>query len=320
MSERILITGADGFVGRHVIEALLERPGEANRIFATCRAGGRAFPASVETVALDVTEPRQVQRVVAETKPTTILHLAAIAATQDAQKDRGRTWSVNLTGTMSLAEATLTSVPDARFIYIGSAEVYGSTFQVQSGPLDEDATLRPTTSYAASKAAADLLVGQMVHTGLNAVRFRPFNHTGPGQTTRFVVPAFASQIARIEAGLQQPVIKVGNLEPARDFLDVRDVVRAYVQAIFAGELRPGSIFNIASGIPRKIASVLRGLCDLSRVEIAVEQDAGVLRRNEVMSATGNAEVGRSALDWQPLIPWEQTLRDVLEEHRNALRV
>jgi GDP-4-dehydro-6-deoxy-D-mannose reductase len=147
---------------------------------------------------------------------------------------------------------------------------------------------------------------------------RPFNHTGPGQSTAFVVPAFAAQIARIEAGLQAPVLKVGNLDALRDFLDVRDVADAYVRALFQPDLASGTILNVASGVPRRIGDALEGLRALARCEIKVEPDPARMRPNDTPLAIGDAARARALLGWAPAIAWETTLADTLDFWREAV--
>ncbi|WP_250645688.1 GDP-mannose 4,6-dehydratase [Methylobacterium durans] len=185
-------------------------------------------------------------------------------------------------------------------------------------PLDETALLDPTSTYAASKAAADLMIGQMVRDGLRAIRFCPFNHTGPGQTEAFVTPAFAAQIARIEAAQQPPVVRVGNLEALRDFLDVRDVVEAYVQGIVRPNLPSGAIYNIASGVPRRIADILYSLLAQARVAITVEADAARMRPNDTPLAIGSSSRAAVDLGWRPRITWEATLADTLAYWRSKI--
>ncbi len=169
--------------------------------------------------------------------------------------------------------------------------------------------------YATTKAAADLLLGEMAEAGLQAVRFRPFNHTGPGQSTAFAVPSFAAQIAAIERGEREPVMRVGNLDARRDFLDVRDVVEAYLLAATASSLPRGVVLNLASGEPRRIGDVLDALLRLSSVAIRVERDPALMRPSDVPVTAGNAARARALLGWRPSIPWETTLRDVLDDHR-----
>lgn len=210
--------------------------------------------------------------------------------------------------------------PDCWLMFAGSGMVYGGTAR-RGEPLDEAAILDPLDEYGVTKAAADLALGALARKGLNCVRFRPFNHTGPGQEPAFAVPTFAMQIARIEAGLQPPMILVGNLEAERDLLDVRDVATAYALAVAGTEgLSPGMILNIASGEPRRIGDLLDKLLAMSRVEISVEPDAERLRSNDIPRMIGNAGAARSCLSWRPAFSLEATLADVLEDCRARAEV
>jgi nucleoside-diphosphate-sugar epimerase len=180
-----------------------------------------------------------------------------------------------------------------------SGQVYGAS--ARSGrPLDEDILLAPTNEYAVTKAAADLAVGALAEQGLRCVRIRPFNHTGPGQSENFLVPSLAMQIARIEAGLQAPVISIGNFEAERDFLDVRDVTAAYAIAVAKSDAVPsGTILNIASGTPRRIRDVLDVLLALSHVAITVKQEPKRMRPSETLRLVGDATRARLLLGWSP---------------------
>ena len=157
----------------------------------------------------------------------------------------------------------------------------------------------------------------MAEAGLRSVRFRLFNHTGPGQSPQFVVPAFASQIAAIERGDRSPVMKVGNLEARRDFLDVRDVVEAYAAAVGALDLPGGIVVNVASGIPRRMGDVLDAMLAMSGADITVERDEALMRPTDIPVTAGDARRAASMLGWRPAIAWETTLRDVLDAHRRA---
>jgi len=222
---------------------------------------------------------------------------------------------VNLHGSLSLARALLAHAPGCILLYVSSAEIYGRSFTAGHA-LNEAAVAAPMNTYAATKAAADMALGAMLGDGLKLIRMRPFNHTGPGQTADFAVPAFARQIARIEAGRQEPVLNVGALDPLRDFLDVRDVCDAYVACLKRAEaLAAGSIFNIASGVPRNIGDVLRRLLELSGVKAEISTGKKLLRPSEIPLALGDASAARAALDWAPRIAWDTTLRDVLEDWR-----
>ena len=169
-------------------------------------------------------------------------------------------------------------------------------------------------TYGATKAAADLALAAMAADGLHAIRLRPFNHAGPGQSPDFAIPAFARQIALIRAGRQEPVLRTGNLLPFRDFLDVRDVCRAYALCLaHADRLPPGTILNIASGTARRIGDVLGGLLAVANLSATIETDPGRARPTDIPLATGDATRLRDTLGWAPEVPWERTLRDVLDD-------
>ena len=178
----------------------------------------------------------------------------------------------------------------------------------------------PANPYAASKAAADIALGEIALRGLKVVRLRPVNHTGCGQSAVFVVPSFARQIARIEAGIQPPVMRVGALDRQRDFLDVRDVCAAYVAAASRGQdIPPGAAINIASGQPRRIGDILAALVARAGIEIAVETDPDRLRPTDVMTAACDATRAAKLLGWQPQIAWETTLDSVLDDWRGRVK-
>ena len=289
---RILVTGAGGFVGSHLLPVL--------------RA---AYPdAALVGFAADVTDRTAVLAEVADAAPDAIVHLAAIAAIGAARQDPGRAWAVNLHGTLNVAEAVRTHAPDATLLYASTADLYGATFR-GGMPVDEDGVLAPLNTYGATKAAADLALGAMAAEGLRVVRMRPFNHTGPGQSDAFVVSAFARQVARIAAGQQPPVLQVGDLSPLRDFLDVRDVCAAYA-LVLGVDLPPGTILNVASGQPRRVGDVLRDLLAQAGVAAEIQTDTARLRPSDIPTATGNADRLRT-LGWTPVVPWAQTLGDTL---------
>ena len=296
---RILVTGSGGFVGAHLMPAL-----------------AHAYPdAAIVGATADVTDREAVMGEIATAAPDAVIHLAAIAAIPAARQDPARAWHVNLHGTLHVASAVLAHAPGATLLFASTADLYGATFR--SGvPIDETAMLAPLNTYAATKAAADLALGAMAAEGLRAIRMRPFNHTGPGQTDAFVVAAFAQQVARIAAGLQPPVLQVGDLSPLRDFLDVRDVCAAYAQ-VLAADLTPGAILNVASGQSRRIGDVLRDLLHAAGVTADIQTDPARLRPSDIPIAAGDA--GRlRALGWAPAVPWAQTVADTLAYWRHKI--
>jgi GDP-4-dehydro-6-deoxy-D-mannose reductase len=298
----ILVTGASGFVGRHLMPAL-----------------AAAYPdAALLTPTIDVRNAAEVDAAVRAGPPDVSIHLAAVSTVAAAQQAPDLAWPVNLHGTMNLAWALSRHAPDCHMLFVSSADAYGASFKAGLS-LDEGASLAPMNVYAETKAIADLALGGMAAQGLRVVRLRPFNHTGPGQSPQFVVPAFARQIARIAAGVQAPVIQVGNLETWRDFLDVRDVCAAYVACIAKRDsLAPGTILNLASGQARRIGDVLADLVALAGVEIEIKVEAFRVRDTDIRMACGNAGRARELLGWMPVIQWEQTLQDVLDDCRTRI--
>ncbi len=304
---RILLTGAGGFVATHLRPQLLAAFPQATLI----EMGGAG-------AKVDLADAAAVAQFVAEAAPDACVHLAAVTAVPAAQADPDTAWRVNLMGTLGLARALQAVNPQAVLLFASSAEIYGRSF-APGVALDEAGLPAPMNTYAATKAAADLALGAMAAGGLRVIRMRPFNHTGPGQSSVLVVPAFARQVARIAAGLQEPRLQVGALDPYRDFLDVRDVCAAYVAALArADTLAPGAVFNVASGTPRRIGDILDALMAMAGVKAEVSTGAGLLRRAEIPTARGDASAARTVLGWAPAIAWEQTLADVLADWRERV--
>lgn len=314
---QILITGAGGFVGPHLIAELAHGLERDALIVPAAAKNAERFSNVAEALPLDVTDEEAVGRVIGDLEPTHIIHLSAISSPPQASADFTAAWRVNTLGTLNVAHAILRHVPKCWLIFAGSGLVYGNT--AKSGRLlDEAALLAPNSDYSATKAAADLALGALTARGLKSVRLRLFNHTGPGQTEEFVVPSFAAQIARIEAGLQPPVIRVGNLDATRDFLDVRDVTSAYALVIQKSpDLDPGLVLNVASGAPRTIQSILDALLALSSAEITVESDPSRMRASDTPVYVGSAEAARRILGWAPRHSFSATLSEVLAYWRHT---
>lgn len=310
---RVLITGAAGFVGHHLVTDLLQYLPSDALIIACSRNGSQVGNGAVD-IALDVTDAERAEAVIREFLPTNVIHLASISSLVEASKSPGLAWQSNVMGTLHLCEALATYCPGAQFLNVGSSEIYGGS--MGTGPATEATLLAPLNVYACTKAAADILVGQFGQRGLSVVRVRPFNHLGPGQSERFVVASFAAQIARIEKGLQEPIIRVGNLDAERDFLDVRDVVAAYRSIILKGTaLAKNVVFNIASGRARRIREALDGLLELAARPIAVQPDPSRMRPSETPLVLGDAGRARALLGWAPRYSWRQTLSDILDDWR-----
>jgi GDP-4-dehydro-6-deoxy-D-mannose reductase len=314
MPMRVLITGAGGFVGRHLIAALAALA-DAPEIVAGTYGEEASSLLDARAVSLDVTDAEQTFAVIQAEQPTHVMHLAGISVISQANREVRRTWEVNAQGTLNVALAIKAGAPACRLIFCSSAQVYGGSFR-SGKPLAEDAPLDPENFYAASKAAADILVGQMAKAGLRAVRLRPFNHTGPGQPPTLAVASFASQIAAIERAERKPVMKVGNLSMRREFLDVRDVVDAYLRTIQRFDSLPnGAVFNISSGEAIEVDAVLKMLLAMSAKKIEVATDPALLRPNDTPIMVGNAEAAHRALGWTPRQRVADTLKSVLDYYR-----
>jgi GDP-4-dehydro-6-deoxy-D-mannose reductase len=315
---RLLVTGAAGFVGRHLL-ALLRARYPAAELIAACRPEEGALPSlddAHRVVPFDLLAPADCAALIAETRPDGLIHLAAQASVATSFADPLESWHANLMGTVALAEAVLRHAGHCRFVLASSAEIYGLSFRA-AAPLDEDAPLRPANPYAASKAACDLAVGEMALRGLDAVRLRAFNQTGAGQSASFVVASFARQIAHIEAGRQAPVMKVGALDRWRDFLDVRDVCAAYGAALEAESVASG-VYNVASGTSRRIGDILAALIARSGMTAGVEVEPVRLRPTDVERVAGNAARVSRELGWTPAVPWDETLDTVLSDWRGRV--
>lgn len=312
---RVLVTGGDGFVGRYLVRALGAVLPSGHEIIVGTHGPSAEDMAGARQVPLDVTDAGQVSSVLAAERPTHVFHLAAIAAIGAARSNVRQTWAVNFGGALNVAIAVAETVPDCRLLYCGSGAVYGSNASA-GRPFDERAPLDPADAYGASKAAADLMVGQMAKQGLRAIRLRPFNHTGPGQSEHFVVPAFAAQIAKIERGEQDPVMKVGSLTNRRDFLDVRDVADAYARAVLRfDDLPSGCVLNVASGRAVSMREILDMLLALSPDKIEIREDPGRVRSNDASVVVGDASLARRLLDWEPHTAIGATLSSVLDHYR-----
>jgi len=314
--QRILLTGGTGFVGGWLAPAivaawpgadrvLLRRPGEQVQ-----REGWRAIDA-------EVTDSAAIGRIVADLKPDLVLHLAAQAAVGVSGALAETTWRVNFGGTLELAHACQRACPDTTLFFVSSSEVYGWSFR--DGVVDEDTPLRPTNAYARAKAAAESMLPDVLPQA-RLIIARPFNHTGPGQDVRFVLPSLAQQIADVEAGRRPPRLELGNLEASRDFLDVRDVCAAYIAMLQTPAVaRDRAIFNVASGGSWKIADLVEKFRTHARVPFEVTIDPKRLRPSDVPMAVGSAKRLRDLTGWQPSVSIDDIVTTILDHFRFRTR-
>jgi GDP-4-dehydro-6-deoxy-D-mannose reductase len=311
---KALITGISGFVGSHLAEYLLNnRPWKvAGTVFGPAQNIAH-LQGRLELHPLELSELDTVARLLEQTKPDYIFHLAAQPLVALSHKDPWATLSNNIRIQLNFLEALVRTRIHARLLVIGSSEEYGLVYPDEI-PVKETNPFRPLSPYAVSKIAQDML-GLQYHlsNGLDVVRARPFNHIGPRQGLGFVAPDFAKQVAEIEAGLHPPVIKVGNLRAKRDFSDVRDVVRAYTLLMEKGE--PGEVYNIGSGQARMVQEVLDALLSFAQVRIQVEEDPARMRASDIPTIAADCSRLRECTGWEPEIPFEQSILDVLDDWR-----
>ncbi len=304
---RVLVLGARGFVGRHLVALLRER-------------GHEVVPADREphedALPVDVADPLAVRAAFELARPAAVAHLAAQAFVPAALADPAGTFAVNAGGTLNVLEAARAQREGGaapRVLVVSSAEVYGAQ-PPGAYPLRETTAPRPANPYAASKLAAEALAQAYARAyGLDAVVTRAFNHIGPGQDERFAVAGFAAQIARAAAG-RGPLIEVGNLEAARDFLDVRDVCAAYA-LLLEGAGEPGELYNVASGSATPLKDVLRRLVEIARVPVEIREDPARMRLADVPLSAGDAAKLRAATGWAPRISLAAALRAVYDDAR-----
>ena len=314
---RALVTGVAGFVGTHLARALLAEGIEVWGVIHRRPLEDAELAGQVRLHRADLTVPAEVGHLVAEVRPDWVFHLAASASVARSWEDPAETFRVNVSGQLSLLRALVAAGQRPHVLIPGSAEEYGLV-KPEELPVREDNPLRPTNPYAVSKIAQDFLGYQFfLSHGLPVVRIRAFNQVGPGQDPDFVVSGFARQIAAAELGLGPPEVRVGNLEARRDFTDVRDMVRAYILAMRC--CRPGEVYNVGSGVSVRIGDLLERLCAQSRVPVRVVPDPARLRPLDVPEIYADAGKFRAATGWEPRIPLEQSLAEVLEFWRAKLR-
>lgn len=310
---RILVTGITGFVGHHLATLLRE---SGHEVAGLVLGRDEPVPPGVEVHWGDITDPAAVAAAVAAVRPEGVLHLAGASSVGASFANPLGTWRINLDGTMAVLEAVRAAEVPPRTVVITSGEVYGQV-PLDALPVDEDTPMRPLSPYAASKAAADLAALQYrIGYGLPVIRVRAFNHVGPGQDARFVLPNVARQIAIAERdGLDRVTLRLGNLTARRDFTDVRDMVRAYLRILEAGD--PDVAYLACSGGSVSIRDLVDGVVAAARLEVEVESDPGLLRPGEQPDLYGSPS-RLAELGWSPSIPLPQTLADTLDWWRTQV--
>lgn len=308
---KVLVTGADGFVGRHLVRHLLQ---SGDTVAAGCRPGGAAVDwgpdARVDLVPLEITADASIREALGW-GPEAVIHLAAVASVRQARQDPGAAWEINAAGTARLVAAAgelrESGRSDPAILLVSTGEVYGAgepAARVETDPL------RPVSPYAASKVGAEAAALETWRrTGLRVVVARPFPHTGPGQSAQYVVPAFAERLrAALASGAAS--VPTGNLTPVRDLLDVRDVVRAYRLLVEQG--RPGEAYNVARGEGVSLAEVFARLAALIGTTAAPAVDPSLVRSVDIPHLVGDSTKLRRATGWSPTISFDRTLQGLVD--------
>jgi len=314
---RVLITGITGFAGSHLAELCLSKDFE---VYGTARHRSRTenidhMLRDVRLESADVRDGYSIQRVISRVKPHYLFHLAAQSFVPESWEAPSETLSTNIIGCTNILEAIRCTGVDCKVQIAGSSEEYGLVYKREL-PIKETNPLRPLSPYGISKVAEDFLGWQYWKSfGIKVVVTRAFNHTGPRRGQVFATSSFAKQVAEIEKG-REPIIYVGNLDAIRDFTDVRDIVRGYLLALES--CKGGERWNISSMVGIKIETILNILLGLSRMEIQVKQDSNRLRPSDLPMLVGDSSKFRQATGWDPTIPLEQTLEDLLNYWRERV--
>lgn len=304
---RALVTGADGFAGRHLVETLRASGYDVHAASGPTHVDGYHL-------RIDLGDYATIVRAVEQAEPDVIFHLAGQAFVPTSLAQPLRTYEVNAMGTFRLLEVMQNYAARSKrmpaIVLASSASVYGRVGE-EHNPLREDYSISPVDPYGASKAAAECACLAACRSyGVKAIIARSFNHVGPVQDRRFVVPSFAMQLARIKAGIDPPVMHVGSLDAERDFLDVRDAVHGYTTLAAAGEA--GEIYNVCSGVPVSVQTILRSLIEIAHVPVEVREDPAKVRATEVKRFYGdNSKL--LALGWKPTFTLERSLREIFDE-------
>ena len=315
--QRVLITGVTGFAGSHLADYINKLGGI--EVFGTVRprSSTENIESPVTLLQCDLTDPQSVAKAISRSMPDILFHLAAQSFVPMSFVAPSMTMQANLQGTLNILEAVRQACPETVVHFAGTSEEYGQVYEGEL-PIVETQPLRPMSQYAASKIAGDYLCQQYARTyNMPIAISRAFNHSGPRRGSMFATSNFALQIALIEAGRQEPVICVGNLDTRRDFSDVRDVVRAYWQLANAGlSTEP---YNICSEQDVSIKAMLELLLSYTNIEPTIRTDPSRMRPSDVPVLRGSSTKIHAAMAWQPIIPLSMTLESLLNYWRDKVK-
>ena len=312
--KKALITGANGFVGKYLLEKLLR---ENFEVFGTVLDGDLYEDNRIVMEHLDLTDALETQRIIEKIQPDVVYHLASQSSVKLSWDKPQLTFNVNVIGTINLLESIRYIVPNTKILLIGSSEEYGSVFKNNPSPKEDEKCI-PENIYAITKSTQNYL-GNMYHKayGIDIVITRSFNHVGPGQSPQFVISDFCKQVAEIEFNNHEPIINVGNLESCRDFLDVKDVVDAYYELSVSGVA--GQTYNVGSGKSYKIKDLLQIITNMSDIEIKINVDKNKFRPIEIQETCADISKIKQDTNWYPKYKMEETILNTLNYWRTKYK-
>ncbi|MBA7479516.1 GDP-6-deoxy-D-mannose reductase [subsurface metagenome] len=302
----VLVTGSEGFVGSHLIKALDKVRYQVEPVCYPL-----LIPKNGMCIPLDVLNLEMTEDVLKVHQPDIIFHLAAISSVSKSFRDPPLTYSTNIIGTVNLLEAAKSLKKNVRFIFVSTCEVYGGGENIS-----ESASVVLKNPYAVSKYAAELVCQNYAVDGIECVILRPFTHTGPGQFKDFVLPTIAMQIAEIEKNKRPPLIELGNIKVKREFMNIDDIINAYILAI--EKCKPGNIYNISSNKGYTIGKAIEIFKKLSRVKFEVKTDPSKIRKIDIPILIGNGDKFSKLTGWEPIVKFEKTIKDLLNYWRAKL--
>lgn len=317
---KVLITGLTGFAGSYLAEYLVakkEHEVSGTYLFDDSLANVVTIKDKIDLIKTDLSKEKNVFKLIKDTSPSLIFHLAALTVPGKSFSIPTETLLNNISLQIHLLEAVRQQgLLDTKILVVSSADIYGLV-DSKDLPIDEETKLMPTSPYAVSKITQDFLgLTYFLSYNLKIIRVRPFNHIGPRQSPQFVVSSFAKQIAEIEKGKREPILKVGNLEAKRDFTNVKDMVRAYVTVMEKGKI--GSVYNIGSGTSYKISDILNKLVSMCSSKIKIEKSKTLFRPTDNPELLCNASKFTKLTGWKPKISIDKTLKDTLDYWRNLI--
>ncbi len=311
---KVLIIGISGFAGSHLARYLLSLKDPTIELYGTYRDFEEiprtlgSLSSSLQLSSCDITHPESIEENLKQIRPDIIFHLAGISFVPEAEMNLQTTYDINTFSIHHLLQSSLKFCPHAKVILISTSEVYGKV-KPEETPLKETQSLNPNNLYSASKIAMEMLAKLFINRHqMNVIVLRPFNHVGPYQSDRFVIPNFSRQMARIKLGIQEPVLEVGDLEPKRDFTDVRDIARGYWLAAIKG--RAGEIYNLCSGKAYSIKEIALKLIALTGKKIEIRPDSKRMRKSDLPLLLGSYEKFKSETGWTPQYELESTLQEI----------